>query len=74
MKLQSVWINWITSSNKNKLICALIALVSYAWPVCGILIIYMSSKKCKYDYKVFAEIGVLISIIVFTIRYVIYIL
>ena len=74
MKLQNVWSNWVTSSNRNKIICVLLALLSYLWPVCGILITYMSSKKCKYDYKVFAEIGVLISIIVFMIRYVIYIL
>ena len=62
MKLQSVWINWITSSNKNKIICALIALVSYAWPVCGILIIYMSSKKCKFCTLISKGIGLIIEI------------
>ena len=74
MKLQNVWVNWVTSSNRNKIICVLLALLSYLWPICGALIIYMSSKKCRYDYKVFAEIGVLIAIIVFMIRYLIYVL
>ena len=74
MKLQNTWINWVSSSIKNKIVCILLAVISYIWPIGGILVIYMSSKKQRDDFKVFAELGLLIAIIVFIIRYLMYVL
>ncbi len=74
MKLQNTWVNWIQSSLINKFICILLAIISYVWPIGGIIVIYMSNKKGREDFKVFAELGILVALVVFIIRYIVYVL
>ncbi len=64
----------MVSSIKNKSICILLMIISYLWPIFGVLSIYMTAKKGRIDYKIFSEIGVLLAFVVFVARYLMFVL